>query len=103
MAKLSFKKQKKEGRYRSFSPDRTEIKADRKVVGSICEYAPLNRPEGEFVWGYITFRLIDDTSACGFKNVFLKYRPTSEEDGRRWVTEKWDVLQQKYKFHTEED
>ncbi len=66
------------------------IKGDKKQVGWISP--PTTR--GPLLWR-IHLHVKRDQ---GFENVTLRYKATSEEDARRFVTYYWDALQ-KHKLH----
>lgn len=80
MKKFTFKQNKATGRYRSFFPENTTIKHNGKEVGTIFE-------DGFRIQLQVIKKdiLEDGNPNCVWKNVLLKYRPTSLQDAKDYL------------------
>ena len=98
MKKFTFKKVKKEGRYRSFELDRTIIKLEGKEVGCIEE------TRGDtYIIRFAKKKEKTLESPAPFRWTKLKYRPTTEEAARKYVVEKAKVIQEQLNLFQFED
>ena len=91
MTKFTFKKHKKEGKYRCFQKDYTDIKLGKQQVGSIAE-----QEDGTYRMGFI-IKATDQH--CGWKWIFLKAAAVSEEAARNFITLRADDIAKKYDLH----
>lgn len=90
MKNFTFKKHKKEGAYRSFLLDFTDVKLDGKLVGSIRQLKC-----GQYEMGLI----IDSNEHPGWKWIFLKSRGQSEDACRNFLKSKFEGICFKYTLH----
>ena len=93
MAKFTFKKVPRTGRFRCFEREETEIKLNKKIVGSISE--------GKDTW-YIRFAIKKNPTEkepAPFKWITLKYKPDDEADAREFIRKHNDEIQKRYDLH----
>ena len=98
--KFTFKKHIATGMYRSFELDNTDIKMDRKVVGTISESRDYDDRYG------ISFMIKKEKTKslpAPFKWVRLKKRFGSENDARTFVRENNDVMIKQFELYQQED
>ena len=90
MKKFTFKKHKKEGAYRSFQKDFTDVKLDGKHVGSIQEL-----DDGQYRMGLI---ILSDQHP-GWKWVFLKSQGKTEDACRTFLNARFAEISKAFKLH----
>lgn len=91
MKKFTFKKHKKEGSYRSFQKDYTDVKLSGNKVGWITE----REYEKYELW----FSVKSTEHTCGWKNIKLKAEFKNEKDAREFITTNAAKLQEKFELH----
>lgn len=93
---ITFKRHKKEGRYRSFQTTYTDIKRGPKaIIGSIRETS--------LGGGYDVGIMVKDPKHPGWRWVFFKKSFLCEVDARDWVLRNYSVLELKYDIHQIDD
>lgn len=97
--KLSFKRHKKEGQYRSFQATYIDIKADRRVCGRIYEV----RDDGSFRIGFMVKREPTVAYPAPFENIRLSKICATEVEARDFVTRNWDAICKRYDLYQLED
>lgn len=90
MKKFTYKKHKKEGRYRSFQRNFTDIKLDGKLVGSIRELE-----DGQYQMGFI----VDSDKHPGWKWAFLKSQGKTEDACRTFLAARFSEICKAFKLH----
>lgn len=95
MAKFTFRRVPRTGRFRTFEQRWTEIKLKKKVVGSLTE----NRREGHWRIRFAVKKEKTEKDPAPFKWVTLKHKPDSEEAGRRFILKFNDEIQEKCDLH----
>lgn len=93
---FTFKKLIPVGRYRSFDLDRTDIKLTRKCVGDITE---VRSPANDSERYKISFFVTDANSHSGFKRITLKAKFATEAECRKFVTDNFYTITNKYDLH----
>lgn len=97
--RLSFRIVPREGRYRAFEQERTDIKLNGKVVGYLSgpdHYRAYND------WR-IRFMIKDPAEKSGFKWITLAHRSISEADGRAFIKRVWEKILEKYDLFWHDD
>ncbi len=97
--KFTFKKHKKEGRFKSFELDGTDIKLKKKVVGLINETRDYHKYRVQFA----VKREKTEDSPAPFKWVTLKKIFIDEEEARKMLIENTDSLCSQFDFYRFED
>jgi len=92
MKKFTYKKHKKEGQYRSFQKDFTDVKLSGKLVGSIRQL-----DDGQYRMSLI----VEDPTGenCKWKWVSLTAQGKTEQACRNFLNERIDEIQSKFKLH----
>lgn len=85
---ITFKRNKPEGRYRSFFNSQTDVKLNKKIVGSI------NEGDGFNNWR-VSLVVKDEEQQCGWRFAKLKKIFESEEEAREWLKANFEMLQEK--------
>lgn len=91
--RLSFKKMAKEGRYRSFQKDYTEIKADGKYCGFISEVG-----HEQYRVGFKILKkdiLEDNNPNCVWRIFKCKSVYKNEDAARDWIKHNWKAISEK--------
>ena len=85
---ITFKRNKPEGRYRSFFNVQTDVKLNKRIVGSIQEGDGFNN------WR-VSVVVKDDTQNCGWRFAKLKKIFVNEQEARDWLKENFDEISTK--------
>lgn len=93
--KFTFKKHKKEGQYRSFQKDFTDIKLRGHQVGTISQADDYRLYEIRFA-----VHNPDKTSNCPFIWKTLKHRAQSEQEAREFVQTHIVTIQEKFNLYS---
>ena len=98
MKKFTFKKHERTGKYCSFQQKSSDVKLNKKVVGTISE---VNFDEWRVSFAIKKEKTKEDPAP--FKWLRLKKVCKSEDDIREFVNKYADQLQEKYDFHFFDD
>ena len=96
--KFTFKKHKKEGQYRSFQKDMTDIKLNKLIVGLISEYE-----HGSYRIMFAIKKKKTEDDPAPFKWIRLAKTFINEENARSFIKKHNDTIQVEYNLYQFED
>jgi len=95
---FTYKKHKKVGRFRSFEMDYTDIKLNKKIVGSISEISHFLANGGLFRIMFVVERVPDDKNKLDWEWVTLKKKFETENEARGFLGIMFPEIIKKYKL-----
>ena len=102
MAKFTFKKHRATGRYRSFELDYTDIKLNKKVVGSISESRDRKWKE-RYGIGFMLKKERTGKDPAPFKWTRLKKRFANENEARQFIKDNEEAIQKQFDLYFHDD
>jgi len=98
MAKFTFKKSIRTGKFSCFELHNTAIKIKRKTVGNICE-----RRDRIYEVRFAIKQLRTEKDPAPFRWLTLKKKCSSEPEAREFLREYGEEIQEKYDLYHFED
>jgi len=101
--KFTFKRHEKKGKYRSFQEDNTDIKLNKKVVGTIHELSHLSKERGKYKVLFAVKKEKTKKSPAPFKWARVKQLFPDEESAREWIQNNSEKIQKQLDLYFFED